>query len=214
MLQAVQIPPLGSAEQRVLGCLIEKCYATPEQYPLTLNSLRLACNQTTNRNPITDYDEPTVRAAAQRLCELGLARLASSHSSRAIKYRHLAGEALDLTRPQLALLALLLLRGPQTVGELKGRSERLHRFASLTEVEEELERMAQRRLVARLERQPGQKEERYDHALGEATSPASAPAPTAFTRQAGGNGVERIAELAQRVLELERRLAALEEQLR
>ena len=121
---------LTAAEQRVLGCLIEKRWTTPDQYPLSLNSLRLACNQSTNRDPVTDYDEGTVLTAAQRLARYGLTRLATGHQSRATKYRHLAEEGLGLDRPQLAVLAVLLLRGPQTPGELKSRSERLAPAAS------------------------------------------------------------------------------------
>src|SRR5919206_3664322 len=117
-------------ELRVLGCLIEKQRTTPDQYPLSINALRLACNQSTNRDPVTDYDEATVRAAAERLSRYGLARLASGHSSRATKYRHLAEEGLGLGREELAVLAVLLLRGPQTPGELKARTERLAPLAS------------------------------------------------------------------------------------
>src|ERR1700761_9543478 len=106
----MHIDTLTPAEQRVLGCLIEKRFTTPDQYPLTLNALRLACNQSTNRDPVVDYDEETVRTAAQRLCRYELARLASGHSSRATKYRHLADEALGLTREQLAVVSMLLLR--------------------------------------------------------------------------------------------------------
>ena len=109
---------LTAPEQRVLGCLIEKRFTTPDQYPLSLNALRLACNQSTNRDPVVDYDEETVRDAAQRLSRYGLARLASGHSSRATKYRHLAEDALGLSREQLAVLAVLLLRGPRTPGVL------------------------------------------------------------------------------------------------
>ena len=116
---------LTPPEQRVLGCLIEKRWTTPDQYPLSLNGLRLACNQSTNRDPVTAYDEATVRQAADRLTRYGLARLASGHSSRSTKYRHLAEEGLGLGREELAVLAVLLLRGPQTPGELKARSERM-----------------------------------------------------------------------------------------
>src|SRR5579883_1754577 len=107
----MHLQELTAPEQRVLGCLIEKRFTTPEQYPLTLNALRLACNQSTNRDPVLAYDEDTVRAAAQRLCQYGMARLATGHTSRSIKYRHLAEEALGLGREQLAVLAVLLLRG-------------------------------------------------------------------------------------------------------
>src|SRR6059058_2317458 len=116
---------LSEAEQRALGCLIEKRFTTPDSYPLSLNSLRLACNQSTNRDPVTDYDEGTVREAAARLSRYGLTRLASGHGSRATKYRHLAEEALGLGRGELAVLAILILRGPQTPGELKARTDRM-----------------------------------------------------------------------------------------
>src|SRR5579859_4892661 len=132
--RAVHFGQLTPPEQRVLGALVEKRWTTPDQYPLSLNALRLACNQLTNREPVTDYDEATVRDAAQRLSRYGLARLASGHGSRAIKYRHLAEEALGLGREELALLAVLLLRGPQTPGELKVRTERMASLGSLADV--------------------------------------------------------------------------------
>ncbi len=165
---------LTPPEQRVLGCLLEKRYTTPDQYPLSLNSLRLACNQATNRNPVTDYDEATVREAAQRLCKRGLARLVSGHTSRTVKYRHLAEEALELDRRQLAVLAVLLLRGPQTPGELKGRSERMAQLASLAEVEEVIRGLEEREFARRAARRPGQKEDRFEHLLGEETSASGA----------------------------------------
>ncbi len=173
---------LTAPEQRVLGCLIEKRWTTPDQYPLSLNALRLACNQATNRDPVTHYDETTVRDAAQRLSRYGLARLASGHSSRAIKYRHLAEEALNLDRPQLAILGVLLLRGPQTPGELKSRSERMAPLASLSEVERVLGELGERGYARRLDRRPGQKEDRYEHLLGgdgdgAPGAPASEPGP-------------------------------------
>jgi uncharacterized protein YceH (UPF0502 family)/peptidoglycan/xylan/chitin deacetylase (PgdA/CDA1 family) len=157
---------LTAPEQRVLGCLIEKRWTTPDQYPLSLNALRLACNQATNRDPVTRYDESTVRDAAQRLSRYGLARLASGHSSRAIKYRHLAEESLGLGREELAVLAVLLLRGPQTPGEIKLRSERMAPIASLERVDEVLEALGQRGFARRLPRRPGQKEDRFEHLLG------------------------------------------------
>ena len=117
-----------AVEIRVLGSLIEKQRTTPDVYPLSLNALRLACNQTSNRDPVVEYDEPTIRAALERLSRKGWARLASGPGSRAAKYRHLFDEAFDLPDPELALLTTLMLRGPQTLGELKQRSERLYRF--------------------------------------------------------------------------------------
>src|SRR5438105_8821205 len=191
---------LTAPEQRVLGCLIEKRFTTPDQYPLSLNSLRLACNQSTNRDPVTHYDEATVRAAAERLTRYGLIRLASGHGSRATKYRHLADEALGLSREQLAVLAVLLLRGPQTPGELRQRTERMAQLDSPTAVERVLDLLIDRGYASRLERRPGQKEERFAHVLGgeEGTAPpASLPEPATQP-----DLVERVARLEREVAEL------------
>jgi uncharacterized protein len=180
---------LTGPEQRVLGCLIEKRFTTPDQYPLTLNALRLACNQSTNRDPVVNYDEETVREAAQRLSRYGLARLASGHSSRTAKYRHLADEALGLGREQLAVLSVLLLRGPQTPGELKGRSERVVDWPSLDAVERVLSELIERGYAQRLERRPGQKEERFAQLLGgasEGEAAAAAEPPAAQMPSAAG----------------------------
>jgi uncharacterized protein len=177
---------LTPAEQRVLGCLLEKQRTTPDAYPLTLNALRLACNQATNRDPVVDYDEETIKDAVQRLGRRRWVRFASGHGSRAAKYRHLLDEALGLARPELALLCVLLLRGPQTPGELKGRSERLHPFEDLDAVEASLLTLIDRRLAVQLERRPGQKEERYAHLLGDAPAggfDASAAPPAAARLQ-------------------------------
>ncbi len=163
----MHILELTAPEQRVLGCLIEKRFTTPDQYPLTLNALRLACNQATNRDPVTDYDEATVREAAQRLTRYGVARLASGHTSRSVKYRHLAEEALGLDSNQLAVLCVLLLRGVQTPGELKARTERMVAFQSLTDVELVLGELAEHGYARRIERRPGQKEDRFEQLLGE-----------------------------------------------
>jgi uncharacterized protein len=176
----MHLAELTPPEQRVLGCLIEKRWATPDQYPLSLNALRLACNQSTNRDPVTAYNETTVRDAAQRLCLYGLARLASGHGSRTVKYRHLAEEALGLDREELAVLAVLLLRGPQTPGELKARVERISRLESLAQVEGVLTALGERGYARRLERRPGQKEDRFEHLLGpRGDAEASAPPPAA-----------------------------------
>jgi uncharacterized protein len=173
----VHFSELTPPEQRVLGCLIEKRWTTPDQYPLSLNSLRLACNQATNRDPVTYYDESTVREAAQRLCHYGLARLASSHSSRAIKYRHLAEDALGLGREELAVLAVLLLRGPQTPGELKGRSDRMTALGSIEAVYGVLDVLIERGYAQRLGRRPGQKEDRFEQLFGgESASEPAGPA--------------------------------------
>ena len=190
-----------AVEIRVLGALIEKQRTTPDVYPLSLNSLRLACNQSTNRDPVVDYDEPTIREALQRLSRRGWVRLASGASSRAIKYRQLLDDALGLVPSELAVLGVLMLRGPQTLGELKSRSERLHRFGSLDDVATTLTRLSDRELVARLPRRPGQKEERYAHLLGPGgeTSPEPAAGETP-----GADG--RLDELEQRVTRLEEQL--------
>jgi hypothetical protein len=175
----MHLAELTPAEQRVLGCLIEKRWTTPDQYPLSLNGLRLACNQSTNRDPVTAYDEASVREAAQRLCLYGLARLASGHGSRSVKYRHLAEEALGLGRDELGVLAVLLLRGPQTPGELKARAERMAPLQSLADVERVLETLGERDYARRLERRPGQKEDRFEHTLGSRGGDGAVPASTA-----------------------------------
>jgi uncharacterized protein len=162
----VHFAELTDVEQRVLGCLIEKRWTTPDQYPLSLNALRLACNQATNRDPVTDFDEGQVRDAAQRLSKYGLARLASGAGSRATKYRHLAEEGLGLDREQLAVLAVLLLRGPQTPGELKTRSDRMAHLGSLADVERVLSELGDKGYAERMGRRPGQKEDRFRQLLG------------------------------------------------
>jgi uncharacterized protein len=191
---------LNPVELRVLGCLIEKQRTTPDQYPLSLNALRLACNQTTNREPVVDYDEGTIRAALDRLGDRGWTRLASGPSSRAAKFRHLLDDALQLTPSQLAVLAVLMLRGPQTVAELRTRSERLYPFSSAEDVSATLSRLAERALVVEGSRH------RWLQLLGESGGdvhvPASAPAP--------GGLEERVEQLEREVAELRERLDALE----
>ncbi len=153
-------------EIRVLGCLLEKQRTTPDQYPLTLNALRLACNQSTNRDPVVEYDEATVRHALGELGRRRWIRSASGHTSRASKYRQLVDTELSLDQDQLAVLAVLMLRGPQTPGELKQRSERLFAFHDLDAIHTTLDALIGRDLVDRLDRRPGQKEERYRQLLG------------------------------------------------
>jgi uncharacterized protein len=190
-------------ELRVLGCLIEKQRTTPDAYPLSLNALRLACNQTTNREPVVEYDEPTIRAALEQLSRTGWVRLASGAGSRAAKYRHLFDEAIGVSGSELSVLAVLMLRGPQTPGELKQRTERLHPFASLEEVDAVLAGLIGRELVAHLDRRPGQKEARYAQLLGGddpgATSEVAEPS----------RAVDRVAVLEERVARLERELERL-----
>ena len=215
------------AELRVLGCLIEKQRTTPDAYPLSLNSLRLACNQSTNRDPVVDYDEATIRWALDELSRRGWVRLASGAGSRAIKYRHLFDEALGLADDEIALLAVLMLRGPQTPGELKTRTERLHHFAGLEELGNTLDRLVERRLAESLGRRPGQREERYRHLLGaEGDQPAApaaevpAPAPDTeeparapVTTPSGDASESRIERLEREVEELRSELRALRDRL-
>jgi uncharacterized protein len=197
---------LSADEIRVLGCLIEKQKSTPDQYPLSLNALRLAASQSTNRDPVVEYDEPTVRAAVRELSRRGWARLATGPTSRAIKYRHLFDEEFDLRDPQLAVMAVLMLRGPQTPGELKQRTERMHGFDSVGTIVEALEDLIERELAERLERRPGQKEERYWHLLGGAAAEA-APSPSPAV--AAGED-DRVAALEERVTRLEEQIAELQ----
>jgi uncharacterized protein YceH (UPF0502 family) len=203
------------AEIRVLGALIEKQRTTPDAYPLTINALRLACNQSTNRDPVVDYDEGTVRAAAQRLARRGWARFASGHGSRAPKYRHLLDEALRLAGDEISVLGVLMLRGAQTPGELKQRTERMHRFADLAGVEATLDRLVERELVSRLGRRPGQKEQRYAQLLGgdEPAGAPSAPVAEAQPAEARSGPAGEAGALEERVERLESEVAGLREGL-
>jgi len=199
-----------AVELRVLGCLIEKQRTTPDVYPLSLNSLRLACNQSTNREPVVEYEEPEIRRALERLAERRWARLTSGAGSRAAKYRHLLDEALGLDDAEISLLAVLMLRGAQTPGELKQRTERLHRFDALPELEETLDGLIGRELVARLSRRPGQKEERYVQLLGGEAPDAAEAAPASWAAPPVATpGSERLAALEARVERLEAELEAL-----
>jgi uncharacterized protein len=193
-------------ELRVLGCLIEKQRTTPEAYPLSLNALRLACNQSTNRDPVVDYDEVTIRAALDRLARKNWTRLASGPGSRAVKFRQLFDEALGLSEAQTALLCVLMLRGPQTPGELKQRTPRLHNFAGLDEIEHGLDELIERELVSRLPRRPGQKEQRYEHLLGESVAEAA--------REQTTDGADRLAEIERELTALRDEVAALRAELR
>jgi uncharacterized protein YceH (UPF0502 family) len=191
-------------EIRVLGCLIEKQRTTPDVYPLTLNGLRAACNQSTNRDPVVSYDEETIREGIRGLAHRGWARLASGPGSRAVKYRHLLDDALQVNDAELAVLCVLMLRGTQTPGELKARTDRMQPFASLGEVHETLEGLISRELVARLPRRPGQKEERYIQLLG---GDETEPEPTHAREQAADDDIEA------RLTRLEAEVAALREAL-
>jgi len=209
------IEPDG-AELRVLGALIEKQRTTPDTYPLSLNALRLACNQSTGREPVVDYDEDTIRDAIARLVRRGWARLASGPGSRATKYRHLLDEALSLDGAQLSVLAVLMLRGPQTPGELRQRSDRLHQFATLDELEALLEALAARRLIVRFDRRPGQKEARWHLAEqfgGSAGPSAGGEAQPAVFASEPGEAPRTLDAAPVLAGELEARVAALERDL-
>jgi uncharacterized protein len=201
-----------AVEIRVLGCLIEKQRATPDAYPLSLNALRLACNQATNREPVVDYDEQTVVEALRRLALRGWTRLASGAGSRARKYRHLLEEAFGLDDAEISLLAVMMLRGPQTPGELKQRAERLHHFDGLAEVHDTLDRLVERGQVARHERRPGQKEDRYEQLLG--GGDASPPVAEAVESAPEPKPAEdRLTRLEREVAELRSELAELRAEL-
>jgi uncharacterized protein YceH (UPF0502 family) len=196
---------LSPEEARVLGCLLEKERTTPDAYPLSMNALVAACNQSTNRSPVVSYGEETVETALDALRERGFVRRGVYPGSRVIKYKHVLDEALALGAPELALVGVLLLRGPQTPGELKQRVERLYPFGSLPEVEETLQDLIVRELVARLPRRPGQKEERYVQLLGGDEAPEPAAVPETRT---SSSLEERVARLEAKLRELEARLAS------
>jgi hypothetical protein len=186
---------LDPEEMRILGCLAEKQLTTPAQYPLTLNALTLACNQTSSREPVVSWDEPTVEAAVTRVKVMGLARFFHpSHGRSVLRYGHTLDDALGVDVRQLALLTVLMLRGPQTLAELRTRTQRMAEFTDTREVESDLEGLARFEppLVARLDRGPGQKEERYAQLLGKdvvavpsVTSPTGSFPPTESFRQPG-----------------------------
>ena len=202
---------LDPVELRVLGCLLEKQRTTPDQYPLSLNALRLACNQATNRESVLELSEDEIRRALHSLANAGWARLASGPGSRVAKYRQLFDESLDLLPSEAALLALLFLRGPQTISELKARTERLHHFAANDDVLGTLQRLDERELAHLLPRRPGQREERWTHLLAEAPTGGPEHAQEQERRAtvpAEPTSVERrVARLEDRVAEVERALA-------
>jgi uncharacterized protein YceH (UPF0502 family) len=199
-----------AVEMRVLGCLIEKQRTTPDVYPLTLNALRLACNQSTNRDPVVDYDENTIRGGIDRLVQRKWATLASWSNRRSMKYRHTFDGALGIDDGEIAILDVLMLRGAQTPGEQKARTERLHRFAGMDELDETLERLIERQLVVRLERRPGQREERYRHLLGGDEVPDDEP--ERIPQPAPAESLEE--PLEQRLERLEHEVGELRAELR
>lgn len=203
--------PLDAEEVRVLGCLLEKEITTPEYYPLTLNALVNACNQRSNRDPVVAYEEDQVSAAFDRLRHQGLSFVLTGAGMRVPKFGHRLPEALNLGRRELALLCELMLRGPQTLGELRGRSERMHAFSDLEEVERCLRGLMSRDpepLVTKLERWQGTKEPRYAHLLsGEPDRSALSVAPAET-----GVRIDRMAALESEVAELKERVRKLEQQ--
>jgi hypothetical protein len=215
---------LSAAEARVLGALIEKEVTTPEYYPLSLNALINACNQRSNREPVMDLDEEAVRQALHRLEDLRLAGRARGAEGRVTKYEHWLGEAFNFSRAETALIGVLLLRGPQTPGELRGRTERLQHFDEIGEVQAALQKLMEREppLAAVLPRQPGTKESRYAHLLSGAVESVAADfaaVPVSTRREAGqiaapdaglvAGHEERIAQLEATVVELRSEMASL-----
>lgn len=200
---------------RVLGSLVEKEKATPQNYPLTLNALRLACNQSSNRDPVVDLDDHTIEASLTSLRERHLTRIVYSTSNRSAKYRHVLDERLRLDDAELAVLCVLFLRGPQTLGEIKGRTERLHPFADLGAVQATLDGLAHHRegtFIVRLERRPGQKDARYAHLLSGPVADPHPLAPAEFvepTPTGASSDRATVGELRAEVDELRDRLAEL-----
>ena len=195
---------LADTDVRVLGSLIEKELTTPDNYPLSLNALVNACNQSSNRDPIVQYDEVTVKAAVDRLRKYSLVRSMQRSGERVMKYMHLLGEAMEIDRAQLAILDVLMLRGPRTLGEIRSQASRMYEFQSLEDAEATLDGLATRSpepLVAKLPRQPGQKEARYAQLLSGEPAAASAPEQDAETSE--------VSRKTDRLSELERAVDAL-----
>jgi hypothetical protein len=208
-----ELPVLSDVECRVLGALIEKDITTPDYYPLSLNALVNACNQKNNREPVMSLDENAVRDALLTLQEKRLAGPASGADSRVTKYEHRIQEVFNFTRAETAIMDVLLLRGPQTPGELRGRTERMYRFEELSDVQSTVQRLMQREipLVKMLPRQPGTKESRYAHLLAGDVDGYVVPPETMSAASAEDDG--RIARLESEVTELRRELADLRQQM-
>ena len=209
---------MSDVEVRVLGALIEKDMTTPEYYPLSLNALVNACNQKSNRSPVVGYDEPTVARVIESLREKKLALVLTGRDHRVPKYRHWAWETLGLGHREMAILCVLMLRGPQTLGELKDRTERMYNFDDLASVEVCLDHLTERQpepLVTKLARQPGAREPRYAHLLsGEVrpSEPDAQPAPVQMLAPQGASA-DRMAKLQSDIDELRSEVLELKEQL-
>lgn len=211
---------VSAVEVRILGSLVEKQRTTPDAYPLTLNALRAACNQSTSRDPVVGYDDAMLRDALERLGRRGWTRLASGPHSRSPKYRHLLEESLGLDVPEQSVLAVLMLRGPQTSAELRTRTERLQAFASVAAVDDVLARLAGRGLARLNERRPGEREARWQQLVSAAPGAAAAAPiaqrapeagpPVASAPPAAGPLADRVAELEAQVAGLSARLERLE----
>ena len=206
---------LTENEVRVLGALIEKDITTPEYYPLSLNALVNACNQKSNRDPVMQLDEDAVRDAVEGLQQDRLAGPAGGADSRVTKYEHRLQEVYNFTRPEIAVLCVLLLRGPQTPGELRGRGERMHRFEALEDVQSALQKLMQREppLAKVLARQPGTKESRYAHSMAGDVGETMGPAQIGAAAERGPAEGERIARLEAEVAELRREVGGVKDQL-
>jgi uncharacterized protein len=206
---------LSPIEARVLGALMEKEATTPEYYPLSLNALVNACNQKNNREPVMQINEEEARFALRRLEDQNLAGHHRGHDSRVTKYEHRSQEVFNFTRAEAALICVLLLRGPQTPGELRGRTERIYRFEELDDVISALQKLIDRdpSLVAALPRQPGTKEIRYAHLLSGEVEQAPAPPPRAASEPSDPSIADRLQQLESEVAQLRQELAQLREDL-
>jgi len=206
---------LTATEVRVLGSLIEKDITTPEYYPLSLNALVNACNQKSNRDPVMQLDEDVVRVALERLQQQRMAGPARGADSRVTKYEQRLQEVFNFTRPEIAVLCVLLLRGPQTPGELRGRAERMHRFEALDDVQSALQKLMQREppLAKLLPRQPGMKESRYAHLFAGDVVEAEAPVQGGTAVERNPADKQRIAGLEEEVADLRREVGELKDQL-
>jgi uncharacterized protein len=207
-------PVLNETEARVLGALLEKEITTPDYYPLSLNALVNACNQKSNRDPVMNLEEDSVRAALRALHDNSLARSVSAADSRVTKYEHRLQEAFNFDRREAAIFCELLLRGPQTPGELRSRGERMHHFDDLSEVQSALQRLMSREppLVRVLARQPGTKESRYTHLLSAETEHSRSSTTPDAPVATGRDNTDKFSQLQSEVAELRSDIAELKEQ--